>query len=382
MRFLVGADVPPDPNSGAAGTVYWTNQALRELGHAVDEIWQDDLPHRITHGNLHYLLELPRAYRDAVRLRCTQADYDVIMLSQPHAWLAAKDHKVSKRPGVFLNRSHGVENMVDDVMHSWSRVFGVRRTSWGKQIPSVLLNRLLRRHFPMLCQYADGIVVGASDNADYIMKHFRVSQERVKVATHGVNPEFLERPLARECVDRFRRIMYVGQFAFVKAPHIVASVFSHLAASHPDVRLTWVCAKEHHASGRAMLDPAVQSRVQFLDWRSQQELIELYDSHGIFLFPSFFEGCGKAPLEAMARGCSVVASRVGGMADTIKDHDNGLLVDAGQTELFMSSVGWLLENPHTARSLGMQARETVLSASWKNVAQDIADFAVALTDSK
>ena len=43
MKILVGADVPPDPNSGAAGTVYQTNAALRELGHDVDEIWANDI---------------------------------------------------------------------------------------------------------------------------------------------------------------------------------------------------------------------------------------------------------------------------------------------------------------------------------------------------
>ncbi|MBE9203856.1 hypothetical protein IQ218_10925 [Synechocystis salina LEGE 06099] len=67
LRILTVADTPCDPNSGAAGTVYYTNQALRQLGHEVDEIWADDLgPRRIAHGNLHSLLEQPRAYRIAV----------------------------------------------------------------------------------------------------------------------------------------------------------------------------------------------------------------------------------------------------------------------------------------------------------------------------
>ena len=36
MRFLVGSDYAPDPNAGAAGTIYWTNRALESLGHEVD----------------------------------------------------------------------------------------------------------------------------------------------------------------------------------------------------------------------------------------------------------------------------------------------------------------------------------------------------------
>ena len=84
LRILVGADVPPDPNAGASGTVWQMNQALRRLGHHVDEIWQHDLGRRIRHGNLHYVLELPRTYRREVRKRLQDQEYDVIELSQPH----------------------------------------------------------------------------------------------------------------------------------------------------------------------------------------------------------------------------------------------------------------------------------------------------------
>ena len=93
LRILVGADVPPDPNAGAAGTVWQMNQALRKRGHVVDEIWDRDLGRRIRHGNLHYLLELPHAYARAVRERLAKASYDVIELNQPHAYLAARRHR-------------------------------------------------------------------------------------------------------------------------------------------------------------------------------------------------------------------------------------------------------------------------------------------------
>jgi len=53
MRILFMADVPRDPSSGAAGTEVRTIEALRQLGHTVDEVWAPDLGRRIAHGNLH-----------------------------------------------------------------------------------------------------------------------------------------------------------------------------------------------------------------------------------------------------------------------------------------------------------------------------------------
>lgn len=375
MRFLIGADVPPDPNSGAGGTVYWTNQALRDLGHEVDEFWQDDLPRHIAHGNLHDLLELPRTYRGAVRRHCAMKEYDVIMLSQPHAWLAAKDHRESGRPGVFINRSHGVENMVDEVVGKWQSLYGMKRTSRARLLPSLALNRLLGQSFSRICKYADGIVVGAQDNADYIISRYDFPPERIKALTEGVGMEFLHVPSVENTPERFQHVLYVGQFTFVKAPQVVANVFSQIAAMRPDVGLTWVCSRQHHAQARALLDAAARPRVDLVDWMSQDKLVHLYDQHGIFLFPSFFEGCGKAALEAMARGMCVVASNVGGMADVIRNNQNGILRPPGSVDDFVRATSRLLANPLEACDMGRHARETSKSLSWKKVAVCVAEFA-------
>src|SRR5262249_43903224 len=90
MRILLMADVPRDPNSGAAGTEVQTAEALRALGHEVDEVWAPQLGRRIAHGNLHYLFELPRTYRREMKRALTAKRYDVIHVNQPHGYLAAK----------------------------------------------------------------------------------------------------------------------------------------------------------------------------------------------------------------------------------------------------------------------------------------------------
>src|SRR6478672_4888125 len=77
MRILMMADVPRDPNAGAAGTEVRTADALRALGHEVDEVWAPQLGRRIAHGNLHYLIELPRAYRREMRRAAAAKQYDV-----------------------------------------------------------------------------------------------------------------------------------------------------------------------------------------------------------------------------------------------------------------------------------------------------------------
>ena len=107
---------------------------------------------------------------------------------------------------------------------------------------------------------------------------------------------------------RLRRVLHVAQFAFFKAPTITAGAMNLLARAEPDLQFTWVCD----------LTPEANRRAEILHWTTQDALRDIYDRHGIFLFPSFFEGFGKAFLEAMSRGLCVVASDVGGMHDLIE----------------------------------------------------------------
>jgi len=101
----------------------------------------------------------------------------------------------------------------------------------------------------------------------------------------------------------------------------------------------------------------------------QEALMAVLDSHGIFLFPSLFEGYGKAPFEAMARGLCVVASNVGGMRDLIRDGGNGFLCEPGDAQGFANAIRRLCEDMALAQDLSREARETARCLTWENCAR-------------
>lgn len=382
MRILVGADVPPDPNSGAAGTVFHTNRALRELGHEVDEIWADDLGRRIRHGNLHYLLELPRTYRNEVGRRCAEKQYDVIQLSQPHAWLAAKEHQRRHRSGIFVNRSHGVENMVNEVLDQRRKQLGLPLENGWRHWPSLLLRKLLERHFFLAAKYCDGFVVGARDNKEYLRGRLHVDTERIAVAPHGLPRLFIEKAALPFHEKRLKKTLYVCQLSFFKGTVIFVDVMSRVLARCPEMSLTWVCSAVHHDQVRSFFPPTLRNRIALVDTVPQEQLIDIYDEHGVFVFPSFFEGFGKAPLEAMARGLCVISSRVGGMKDYIRDGVNGFLCDSGDIEAMTVRILDLAEDMTMAKRISRQARNDSVSYTWLNCAQKAVEFYQELLDCK
>ena len=118
-----------------------------------------------------------------------------------------------------------------------------------------------------------------------------------------------------------------------------------------------------------LLPQALRVRVQFLDWRPQEELRPVYDEHGVFLFPSFVEGFGKVFLEAMARGLCVVAADNGGAHDVITDGSDGILVPTGSANAMRDACLHLLRSPATAARLSEAAARRAQSYTWEAAAK-------------
>ncbi len=374
MRILVGAAVPRNPDSGAAGDIYHTIKALRELGHDVDEIWEPDLGRKIRHGNLHYLLELPRSYRDVVRERTKNKQYDVVQLSQPHAYLAAKDHLQSNRPGIFINYSHGWELKVQDAELFWRRKLRMPENKFPRSIGTVILRRLLRSNCFKVVRYSDGVVLQCRDDSEYLINRMNVDASKIAVVRNAVSSLFLDEPVLPLDMQCQRNLLYVGQFAFFKGPHFLSRVFNTICESDDTSRLTWVCAREDHRSAWNLLSEHAKKRTKFVEWQNQENLCNIYDKHGIFIFPSIAEGGGKAAMEAMSRGLCVVASDTSGMRDAISNKKNSFLIPVGDTRKFAKSVLSLLNDFDHCLSVSENARKTALDFTWENTARQLTNF--------
>ena len=76
----------------------------------------------------------------------------------------------------------------------------------------------------------------------------------------------------------------------------------------------------------------------------------------IFCLPSLQQGIGTIMLEAMSKGRPVIASRVGGIDQVVRDGETGLLVPPSNSESLANRILELLDNPVKAREMGRAAR--------------------------
>jgi glycosyltransferase involved in cell wall biosynthesis len=367
------ADVPPNPDSGAAGTEFQTVQALLRQGHVVDCIWAGDMPRRIAHGNLHYLLELPANYRRAMERRLSEGPrYDVVHANQPHGYAAARRLR-SMGPGrpVFIHRSHGFEPRIRDAVRRWPDPLDtaplLRRAARG------VMESLLERNYRGIARWADGHIVSSSLCARDIAHRYGVEPWRIECVPQAAPDGYLAAPAA-PLDGRLQRLLHVGQFSFFKGPHVLAQAVRQILDTHAGATFTWVCAAEHHAMARHLFPAALQARVNLLDWLPQERLRDVYDAHGILLFPSLAEGFGKVFLEGMARGLVVIASDEGGARDLIEPGVNGWRVAVADARGLAQRCEDTLRAPHEAQAMARRARATAVGITWDEVARRTAAF--------
>jgi len=374
MRILMLADMKPDLNSGAAGTELHLADELATLGHEVVGVWSDDLPHRIRHWNLHHLIEQPRAFRDAIRRLNRDGGFDVYHVNQPAGWLAARAHRHERRRGLFVHRSHGFEPRIGAVVQRWRRTFPEDRRSPWRRVATTALASLLARHHRWIAREAEAHVVSCTECADFLVA-WGVRRDHILVSPQVPVDGFFSAPLAPWSAERARRLLYVGQHAFFKAPMVVAAVLAEMLAGDPDLEATWVAEPEAHGAIHQRLTHAGSAeRVTLRGWMEQERLCEVYDAHGLFLFPSFTEGFGKVFLEAMARGLAVVATAQGGARDLIIDGENGLLAPVGDVIGLVTQLRRVRTEEGLAERLAAEGRRTAERHTWRGAAASLADF--------
>ena len=168
-------------------------------------------------------------------------------------------------------------------------------------------------------------------------------------------------------------ILFVGRIERLKGIDILVRAAAQLEGGF---QLVIIGGDRKDASRKGELvdlsrELGISERVHFLDAVPHDQLPLYYSAADVCVVPSYYESFGLVAVEAMACGIPVIASRVGGLKDTVQDGRTGYLVPWHCPEPFAERLELLLSNEPLRRSLGREARLAAERYRWSEVAASV-----------
>jgi glycosyltransferase involved in cell wall biosynthesis len=166
---------------------------------------------------------------------------------------------------------------------------------------------------------------------------------------------------AREAV-----VLFVGRLVEKKGLCYLISAMARVQERHPDAQLVVIGDGPLRAELEAQASASLR-HYRFLGARSSDEVRDWYRQARVFCAPSVTaqsgetEGLPITVLEAQAMALPVVSTIHSGIPEAVSDGRTGMLAREHDAEGLASAISALLGDAERARSLGLAARNSVLS---------------------
>jgi len=287
-----------------------------------------------------------------------------------------------------------------DLVHSHYWLSGwvgqTLKTAW--QVPHVIMFHTLgevknRHHLNerepdhridgerLVAHEVDRVICASQGEKEMIGSLYGVPSQRITVVPCGVDTDVF-RPLDKAAMRRKlglgakeQIVLFVGRIEPLKGIDVLLRAVSHLDGRFRVLVIGGDGKDGARKSELAALaaELRIADKVTFLDAVPHESLPTYYNAADICVVPSYYESFGLVAVEAMACGVPVIASRVGGLKETVKDGQTGYLVPWLCPEPFAERLELLLNNEPMRLSLGRGARAAAERYHWSEVAARVED---------
>ena len=230
--------------------------------------------------------------------------------------------------------------------------------------PPGRLQRLLLRRIGRLTN----AIVAVSQAVAETLIEAGLPAAKIHVIPNGIDLAPFDAPLPSPAVVDLGRplsvphnaplIVAVGRLSPEKGFDILIRAFVEVYRQMPDAHLIIVGSGPEAEGLQALADGAnLKERVHFPG--RADDIIPILRAADIVAVPSRMEGQGLVALEAMAARRAVIASRVGGLAESIVEGRTGLLVPPNDPPAFANALVQLLRDPSRRLEMGLRGRRRV-----------------------
>lgn len=236
--------------------------------------------------------------------------------------------------------------------------------SWPTRLMKRLLYRLVLAD---AIGRASRILVPTGFVNNDIISFYPSAQGKIVVTGEGM-PEI--RSMKGQDIAVPPYLLYVGSAYPHKGLEDLLAVWPKVVDNHPELRLLLVGELDIFMR-RLKADASERniSNIDFLGRVSDERLSELYSGAKAFVFPSYFEGFGLPPLEALSHGCPVISSDAACMPEVL-GKNGATYFRAGDSSGILLAVEKVLADTEKAKLAARQAAQGLVRRhSWLKTAQ-------------
>jgi glycosyltransferase involved in cell wall biosynthesis len=231
----------------------------------------------------------------------------------------------------------------------------------------------LMRH---ACAAAEAVLVCSEFTKGELLRRIPVSEKKVHVTYYGVSPKFGSDvdPIEMHRFWDARRVrqpvvLYVGS---LKPHKNLPVLFDALIGVRKEVDARIVIVGERLENSPRLLAYArareIDSYIISLGRVKAEELVMAYQSAGVVVLPSLYEGFGFPILEANASHTPVIGARAGSIPEVMGE--GGLLFDPMDAHELATSILKVLNDASVRKTLIERGRRNVERFSWESCAEE------------
>lgn len=224
---------------------------------------------------------------------------------------------------------------------------------------------------------ADHIIAPSQYTANDIIKTYRLEPEKVTRIYHAASSRFRRIDDEAE-LSRIKKkygisdnyILGVGTIQPRKNLSRLIEAYSNLKGRGielPKLVLAGKIGWLHGEIVEAISRLGLADRVQFTGYVPDDDLPGLYSGSLFFVYPSYFEGFGLPPLEAMQCGTPVITGNLTSLPEVVGDA--GIMVDPFDVGAIANAMKSLLSDADLRKSLSEKGIERAKKFSWTDAAR-------------
>jgi glycosyltransferase involved in cell wall biosynthesis len=241
-------------------------------------------------------------------------------------------------------------------------------------VPS--LATYLNKVVPESVAAADVVAAISYATKQALIEHYMTPTEKITVIPCGIAPHFrrITDPLLLEATrHKFELnrplVLSVGTLEPRKNHLGLIKAFYEVQQSKESSSMLAIAGGKgwlYEETRRVVTELKLEDKVRFLGRISDLELITLYSLADVFAFPSFFEGFGMPPLEAMACGAPVITSNTSSLPEVTGDA--AILVDPYDTHAIANAISRVLGDEQLQKDLRQKGFLQAQQYTWSNAA--------------